>query len=320
MTNRTALVTGANGQDAHYLASQLSASGWHVVGTSHGSPGIRRPAHFATIEPLDLTDHAQVLALVRRLRPACIFNVAARSSGAGMFDDPHATGLVNGHAVVSLLEAMRLASPTTRLFQASSSEMFGRARESPQSESTPFSPRSPYGAAKLYAHTMVRLYRERHGLWACSGILFNHESPRRGESFVSRKVCRGAAMIRLGLAERLELGNLEARRDWSHAADIVRAMRAMLEADGPRDYVIGSGRTRSVAEMCDVAFSSVGLDWRQHVRSGEPDYRPSEPIQLVADPSRIGEDLGWHAEIGFEAMVREMTLAELRRAEPENPT
>lgn len=311
LSKPTALVTGATGQDAHYLAEQLSGAGYVVVGTSRGVRQDPSP-HFDEVVALDLRGDGAIRSLLERLHPALVFNMAAYSTGAGMYDDGRSIGEVNGLAVTSLLEAIRAASPSTRLLQASSSEMFGTARESPQSEETPFLPRSPYGAAKVYAHTMVRIYRERYGLFACSAILFNHESPYRGTEFVSRKISRGAAMIALGLASKLRLGNLQARRDWGFAGDYARAMRLMLDGPAPVDYVVASGETHSVEDMCRIAFDTCKLDFRDHVEFDPASYRPSEPVQLMGNPARIERDLGWRREVAFEKMVAAMVQHDLR--------
>ena len=264
---------------------------------------------------LDLGNPRDILALIRRLRPTHVVNLAARSSGSRMFDEPHLVTAINGLAVTSMLDAIREVDDSIRFFQASSSEMFAATSESPQSERTSFQPRSPYGAAKVYAHHMVAIYRERYGLFACAGILFNHESPYRSDDFVSRKISRAAAQISKGLAGELSLGSLDARRDWGYAGDFASAMQLMLEQDQPRDYVIGTGKSHSVREMCDVAFSLLGLDWRQHVRTDASGGRPPERVELVADPRRIETELGWSREISFEEMVRMMTLEDLRRIE-----
>jgi GDPmannose 4,6-dehydratase len=314
MTRRLALITGASGQDAHYLSKRLALSGYEVVGTSHQSLPVVKSG-YKEIVPLDLGNPQQILALTRRLRPTHVVNLAARSSGSGMFDEPHVVSAINGLAVTSLLEAIREVDDSIRFFQASSSEMFGAVRETPQSEETAFAPRSPYGAAKLYAHHMVTIYRERYRLFACAGILFNHESPYRSDNFVSRKISLGAAQVSKGLKTELSLGNLEARRDWGFAGDFACAIQLMLEQDAPRDYVVGTGQTRSVREMCEVAFSSLGLDWRNHVTTDLAYVRPPEQVALVADPHRIETELGWSRAVDFEAMVRMMALEDVRRLE-----
>jgi GDPmannose 4,6-dehydratase len=312
----TALVTGVTGQDGSYLAEQLLAEGWRVVGTvralPHG-PGCLPPAAAARVElvALDLLDPAAIAEALRRHRPDEVYNLAAHSSGEGMWDDAPAIGALNGLAVAHLLEAIRRSGAPIRFCQASSSELFGEPAESPQTEGTPFRPRSPYGAAKLYAHTLVGIYRRRHGLFACSAILFNHESPRRGPGFVTRKVTRAAARIKLGLERELRLGNLEARRDWGFAGDAVRAMRLMLRAERADDYVVATGEPHAVRDLCACAFSHLGLDWRAHVREDPGAFRPGEALPLVGDAGRARRVLGWRPAVGFEELVRGMVDADL---------
>ena len=248
--------------------------------------------------------------------------MAALSSGAAMYDDARGIGEVNGLAVASWLEAIRTVDPGIRFLQASSSEMFGHASESPQSERTPFVPRSPYGAAKAYAHSMVRIYRERYVLFACSAILFNHESPYRGAEFVSRRISRGAALISLGRERTLRLGNLAARRDWGFAGDYAAAMVAMTLQPEPVDYVVATGRSHSVEDMCSIAFAHLGLDYRDHVKVNPPSVRPAEPVSLVGDPAHITASLGWRPQMSFEAMIKTMVDHDLREltAAPPNPS
>jgi GDPmannose 4,6-dehydratase len=314
MTSGVALITGAAGQDGRYVATQLKAAGMRIVGTTHQELAHRIvPEYLDEFMSLDLRSAEAVRALIDRVRPSMIFNLGARSSGAGMYDDTRLIAEVNGLAVGHLLEAIRNIDPSIRLLQASSSEMFGHTSESPQSESTPFTPRSPYGAAKVFAHSMVRIYRERYSLFTCSAILFNHESPFRGAEFVSRKITQGAAKIRLGIASYLTLGNLEAKRDWGFAGDYARAMRLMLEQPTPRDYVVATGKTHTVSQICEIAFSRVNLDFRDHVKLSSDDFRPPEALQLVGNPQRIEAELGWKREVGFEQMIRDMTDADLTR-------
>lgn len=312
----TALITGVLGQDGSYLAGQLVSDGWRVVGA------VRDPAHDRPRLPLTLSGHVELLLwqtervaaiadVLESCRPTAMFNFAARSSGANMFVDPVDVVEANAMAVVRILEAIRETDPTIRFCQASSSEMFGEASETPQSEATPFRPRSPYGAAKLLAHNMVGIQRRRHGLFACSAILFNHESPRRGEGFVTRKIARGAARIKLGLQQDLFLGNLEARRDWGYAPDYVRAMRLMLEQPVADDYVIASGTSHSVREFCDAAFGHVGLDYRDFVKNDSTVFRPPERVPLVGDASKAAQVLGWHPTMGLHEIVRQMVDYEL---------
>ena len=244
-------------------------------------------------------------------RPREVYNLAAQSFVPTSFDEPVHTAEVNAVGVMRLLEAMRQVAPQARMYQASTSEMFGKVRASPQDERTPFHPRSPYGVAKVYAHWATVNHREAFGLFTCSGILFNHESPRRGEEFVTQKVARAVARIERGLQSEVALGNLEARRDWGHAADYVRAMWAMLQADEPADYVIATGTTRTVGELCEVAFACVGRDWRDHVRSDPSLIRPAEVELLVGDPSKARQALGWEPTIDFETLIGEMVEAQL---------
>ena len=312
MTDRLALVTGIAGQDGWYLSQLLVEKGYRVIGTTRDAS--RAQAH-PTVELAEwnMKDEAAFAGLVRRTRPAEIYNLAAAASGAGMYDDPVGIGDVNGLAVARMLESIRNVDSSIRFCQASSSELFGEALESPQSESTAFRPRSPYGAAKLYAHEMVGIYRRRHDLFACSAILFNHESPRRGPDFVTGKVAEAAARISLGLAEDLVVGNLDARRDWGYSGDYVRGMWSMLQAAEAADYVIATGESHSVRDLCDLAFARVGLDYRNHVREGAASFRSSEPVPVVGDASKAKRELRWSPEIDFPALVHMMVDAELDR-------
>lgn len=313
---RTVLVTGIGGQDGSYAAELCLGRGDRVIGTG------RDPVALATRLPAGLRDRvelrcwdmlslADTLALVGDVRPDEIYNFAAYASGAGMYDDPLGIAEINGLAVARLLEAIRQTSPATRLVQASSSELFGLARLSPQSEATPFCPRSPYGAAKLYAHTMIGIYRRHHGLFACSAILFNHESPRRGPGFVTRKVTRAAAAISLGLETELTLGNLDAIRDWGFAGDTVAALALMLGAPAADDYVVATGIGHTVRELCRIAFAHVGLDYGDHVRIDAGSFRSAEPAPLVGDASHAREALGWRPQVGFAELVAMMVDADL---------
>ena len=310
---RRAIITGVTGQDGRYAADLLIGKGYRVIGTGRheAAPDDLPPA----IEYVrwDLRDADRIAALVTREQPHEFYNFAAYATGSGMFDDPAAMGAVNGLTVAHVLEAIRAASPHTRLCQASSAEMFGAASGSPQNEVSPFDPRSPYGAAKLYAHSMIGIYRQRFGVFGCSAILFNHESPRRGEAFVTRKITRGAAAIKLGLADHLQLGSLSARRDWGFAGDYVRAMWLMLQADVAGDYVVATGVTHSVEDLCRLAFSRVGLDYRDHVRVAEEESRVPDPLQLVGDPRKAARELGWSAGVSFERLVADMVDADLAR-------
>ena len=306
----TALVTGVDGQDGSYLAEHLVARGYTVVGIGQqaGSAPKLQKMHRLRV---DLNDSPALDALLREYRPSEVYNLAARSSGAGMFDDVVRIGEVNGLVVARLLDAIQHVDPAIRFCQASSSELFGDAVASPQSERTEFRPRSPYGAAKLYAHTMLRIYRERYGLFACSAILFNHESPRRRLEFVTRKVTHAAASIKLGLADRLQVGNLEARRDWGFAGDYMRAMWLMLQHPVAQDYVVATGETHSVRELCDIAFGHVGLDYREFVRESSDHARRPEPIALVGDATRARDVLHWSPTIDFRGLVISMVDADL---------
>jgi len=317
-STRTALITGITGQDGSHLAELLSGKGYRVVGTSR-APGPGAPAGDAGL-PVELvtwdgTDQDALDRIFAAYVPDECYNLAAYTSGAGMYDDPVAIGVVNGLGAVRVLEAIRRRSPATRLVQASSSEVFGRVASSPQDESTPRIPRSPYGAAKLYADAMVDVYRARYGLFACSAILFNHEGPRRGPGFVTRKVTRAAAAISLGLERTLPLGNLDARRDWGYAGDYVRAMWLMARGRAPVDYVIATGVTHSVRDLCEFAFGQVGLDYRDYVSEDSSAVRPAEPVALVGDSGKARSELGWVPEITFKRMIEMMVendLAQLR--------
>lgn len=311
MSAHVAMVTGIAGQDGSYMAQWLLGKGYEVVGVgqSIGSvaprPGLRAIA-------CDVTDGQRMAQLVDAYRPSEIYNCAAMSSGAGMYDDPARIGMINGLAVTHLLEAIRRVDPRIRLCQASSSEMFGQPLSSPQSEATEFRPRSPYGAAKVYAHTMLRIYRERYGMHLCSAILFNHESPLRRLEFVTRKVTHAAAAIKLGRSSQLQLGDLDACRDWGYAGDVVRAMWLMLQNTTPNDYVVATGQVHSVRELCEIAFSHLGLDYREFVRESAEHARGSEQVQLVGDPSRARADLGWEPQVAFADMIRSMVDSDMK--------
>jgi GDPmannose 4,6-dehydratase len=313
-----ALITGVTGQDGSYLADLLLAKGYEVVGV------VRRTSHhsYERIEHLldrievvaaDLLDQHSLTVVIQDSRPDEVYNLAAQSYVPTSWTQPVLTGEFTALGVTRILEAIRLAHPTARYYQASSSEMFGKVTETPQRESTAFYPRSPYGVAKVYGHWITVNYRESYGLYAVSGILFNHESPRRGIEFVTRKVTDGVARIKLGLARELRLGNLEARRDWGFAGDYVDAMWRMLQQDQPQDYVIGSGETHSVRELVELAFAHVGLDYRQHVVSDPKYYRPAEVDLLLADPSKARRELGWTPKVGFTELVAMMVDADMER-------
>ena len=315
---RTALITGITGQDGSYLAELLLSKGYDVVGvvrrTSHDS--YERIGHLldrVRIMPADLLDQHSLTTVVRETRPDEVYNLAAQTFVPTSWSQPVLTGEFTALGVTRLLEAVRLAHPEARCYQASSSEMFGRVVETPQRETTPFYPRSPYGVAKVYGHWITVNYRESYGMHAVSGILFNHESPRRGLEFVTRKVTHGVARIARGHAKELRLGNLDARRDWGFAGDYVDAMWRMLQQPKAEDYVIGSGETHSVRELCEVAFSHVDLDWSKYVRVDPALVRPAEVDVLQADPSKARRQLGWQPRVGFAELVRMMVDADMER-------
>ena len=312
----SAFIVGVTGQDGTYLAELLIARGYRIVGLTRDVT--RAVAHLPSsvarhivLEEWDLVDPARITDLFRVYVPAEAYNFASRSSGESMFEDPVHVGLTSGIAVTSVLEAIRNSGSTARLCQASSSEMFGNTSTSPQSEQTEFRPRSPYGAAKLYAHSMIDVYRRIYGLYACSAILFNHESPRRRPEFVTRKVSLAAARLKLGLPGALQLGNLDSRRDWGYAGDYVQAMWSMLQQPEPGDYVIASGVTHTVRELCEVAFAHVGLDYRDHLSGGVNSSRPEETVELVGDARKARAMLGWQPQTGFRELVRMMVDADL---------
>ncbi|HEX9580584.1 MAG TPA: GDP-mannose 4,6-dehydratase [Gemmatimonadales bacterium] len=313
-----ALITGVTGQDGSYLAEFLLAKGYDVAGvvrrTSHDS--YERIGHLLDrlrIVPADLLDQHSLTSVIGDIQPDEIYNLAAQSFVPTSWTQPVLTGEFTALGVTRILEAIRLAHPRARFYQASSSEMFGKVHETPQDESTPFYPRSPYGVAKVYGHWITVNYRESYGMYAVSGILFNHESPRRGLEFVTRRVSDGVARIKLGLAKTLTLGNLDARRDWGFAGDYVDAMWRMLQQPAADDYVIGTGATHAVRELVEAAFSHVGLDWRQHVRNDPALMRPAEVDVLQANPAKARRQLGWEPKVGFEELVRMMVDADLQR-------
>jgi GDPmannose 4,6-dehydratase len=316
MSPRTALVTGITGQDGSYLAELLLREGYRVCGLvrpggTADAPRLRAVRDRVELIPLDLLDQAGLTGTLRRLRPDEIYNLAGITFVPAGWEEPARVIEFTTLAVTRLLEAVRQACPEARVFQAGSSELFGAAAQSPQDDRTPFGPRSPYGVAKACAHQVVAGYRAAFGLFACSGILFNHESPRRGLEFVTRKIAHGAAQVKLGQARELRLGNLAARRDWGHAADYVRAMWLMLRQAEAEDYVIGTGETHSVEEFVTIAFDHVGLDWRKYVVVDPQFYRPVEPFQLVANPGKARARLRWSPQVRFEDLVREMVEADL---------
>jgi GDPmannose 4,6-dehydratase len=314
----TAIITGITGQDGSYLAEFLLAKGYNVVGMVRRSSTvtfqrIKQIQDDIAIIQGDLHDQSSLVDLIERYRPDEVYNLAAQSFVPTSWNQPVLTGEVTALGVTRLLEAIRLVNPKTKFYQASSSEMFGKVREVPQNEGTPFYPRSPYGVAKVYAHWISVNYRESYDLFAVSGILFNHESPRRGLEFVTRKICYGVARIKLGLAKELRLGNLESRRDWGYAGDYVEGMWLMLQRENPEDYVIGTGVTHSVREFCELAFSHVGLDYNEYVVQDPRFYRPAEVDLLVADPKKAISELEWQPKIGFEELIHMMVDADLKR-------
>jgi len=314
-----ALITGITGQDGSYLADLLLAKGYEVHGIVRraSTENFERINHLTgkvTLHQADLLDQLSIIDVLQRVKPRELYNLAAMSFVPTSWKQPVLTGEFTAIGVTRVLEAVRLLDPRgIRFYQASSSEMFGKVLETPQRETTPFYPRSPYGVAKVYGHFITVNYRESYGIFACSGILFNHESPRRGLEFVTRKVTDGAARIKLGLARELRLGNLDAKRDWGFAGDYVRAMWLMLQQDRPEDYVVATGETHSVRELVEEAFGCVGLDWKKHVVQ-DPDFiRPAEVDLLVGDPSRAKKELGWRPEVDFRGLVRMMVEADLAR-------
>jgi GDPmannose 4,6-dehydratase len=320
---KTALITGITGQDGSYLAEFLLEKGYQVIGMVRRTSTLnfQRIKHIQDQVELaqgDLLDEVSLMSILREHRPGEVYNLAAQSFVQTSWQQPVFTGKVTALGVLRLLDAIRMVDPTIRFYQASSSEMFGKVRQVPQNENTPFYPRSPYGVAKVYGHWITVNYRESYNLFACSGILFNHESPRRGLEFVTRKVTHGAARTKLGLANKLRLGNLEAQRDWGYAGDYVKAMWTMLQQDEPDDYVVGTGETRSVRELCQVAFSYLGLDWQDHVVQDPRFYRPAEVDLLISDPSKARRVLGWEPKVSFEKLVHMMVDADLAMLKKEH--
>jgi GDPmannose 4,6-dehydratase len=312
----TALITGIGGQDGSYLSEFLLGKGYRVVGTvPDGDPvnidRIRDLLDRIEIVQDDLLDQDRLEKIFRDHRPDEVYNFAANSVLAASFQQPILATMVLAIGVTRILEAIRKVTPKARLFQASSSEIFGKPAEVPQSETTPFHPRNPYGVSKVYGHLMTMTYRENYGLYACSGILYNHESPRRSPEFVTRKITNAAAMIKLGLSKELRLGNLKARRDWGFAGDYVRAMWLMLQQLQPDDYVLATGETHSVRDLCEEAFSHLGLDYREYVVTEEESFRPPETAQLVGNPGKAHRVLGWERTVSFRELVRMMVDADL---------
>ena len=316
---KKAIITGITGQDGSYLAEWLLAKRYEVHGVVRRSSteNFDRIAHLADqvlLHQADLLDQLSLIELIREVRPDEVYNLAAMSFVPTSWKQPVLPGEFTAMGVTRMLEAVRLLDPKgIRFYQASSSEMFGKVRETPQSETTPFYPRSPYGVAKVYGHFITVNYRESYGMFCCSGILFNHESPRRGREFVTRKVTDGAARIKLGLASELRLGNLEARRDWGFAGDYVEAMWLMLQQDKPDDFVIATGATHSVGDLVRLAFDCVGLDWQRFVVQDPTLVRPAEVDLLIGDPSKAARELDWRPKVGFEELVRRMVEADMER-------
>jgi GDPmannose 4,6-dehydratase len=326
MTNKRALITGITGQDGAYLSKFLLEKGYSVSGvvrrSSHAGVDDHRLRWIGVSDSVelrdgDLSDLSSLIRIIQDVRPDELYNLAAQSFVYSSWQQPILTANVTAVGVTNLLEALRVIKPDTRFYQASSSEMFGKAQQPVQSEATPFYPRSPYAVAKLYGHWITVNYRESFGLHASSGILFNHESPLRGTEFVTRKVTDGVARIKLGLAKELRLGNIDAKRDWGHARDYVRAMWSMLQQPNPDDYVVATGRTTSVREMCRIAFAHVGLTVEDHLVIDPAYFRPAEVEVLLGDASKARTRLGWTPEIGLEEMIREMVDADLARLAPQ---
>ena len=318
MTPKTALITGITGQDGSYLADLLLTQGYRVVGMVRraSTENFERVEHLRgriEIRQADLLDQLSLINLLRDVRPQEVYNLAAQSFVPTSWEQPVLTGEFTALGVTKLLEGIRLVDREIRFYQASSSEMFGKVQEVPQTERTPFYPRSPYGVAKVYAHWITVNYRESYGIFACSGILFNHESPRRGKEFVTRKVTDGVARIKAGLATTLSLGNLAARRDWGFAGDYVDAMWRMLQQPEPDNYVIATGETHSVEELCEVAFARAGLRWQEHVAVDPSLVRPAEVDMLQGDATKANRVLGWKPKVSFRELVEMMVDADLER-------
>jgi GDPmannose 4,6-dehydratase len=316
--SKRAVISGITGQDGSYLAELLLEQGYEVTGIVRraSAPNFWRIEHLLgrlTLRPADLLDQLSLMRVIDDVRPTEFYNLAAMSFVPASWDQPMLTGEFNSQGVTRVLEAIRQVDPKVRLYQASSSEMFGKVREVPQTELTPFYPRSPYGVSKVFGHYITVNYRESYGLFACSGILFNHESPRRGLEFVTRKVTDGVARVKLGLADSLPLGNLDACRDWGFAGDYVRAMWLMLQQDQPDDYVVATGIAHSVRDVVDVAFTHVGLDWQKYVRQDPALLRPAEVDHLIGDPTKARTVLGWHPSIDFKGLIEMMVDADVAR-------
>jgi len=317
---KRALITGITGQDGSYLAELLLEKGYEVVGMVRRSsaPNTWRIEHILdriTLKPADLLDQLSLLRLIDEVRPHEVYNLAAMSFVPASWEQPMLTGEFNSQGVTRMLDAVRQVDTSIHFYQASSSEMFGKVREVPQTELTPFYPRSPYGVSKVFAHYITVNYRESYNLFAVSGMLFNHESPRRGLEFVTRKVTDGVARIKLGLSDTLKIGNLDAHRDWGFAGDYVRAMWLMLQQERAEDYVIATGVSHSVKELIEIAFARVGLDWQKHVKVDQALLRPAEVDHLLGDPSKAKRELGWTPQVSFKQLVEMMVDADMKRLE-----
>jgi GDPmannose 4,6-dehydratase len=313
---KSALITGITGQDGSYLAELLLDKGYRVSGMIRRSSteSLQRLEHLrerVELYQADLLDQTSIASVLDKARPDEVYNLAAMSFVPTSWEQPVLTAEFTAVGVTRMLDAIRQACPKARFYQASSSEMFGKVRETPQRESTPFYPRSPYGVAKVYGHFITVNYRESYDLFACSGILFNHESPRRGLEFVTRKISHAVARIKVGLQDELRLGNLQSKRDWGFAGDYVRAMWLMLQQDHPDDYVVGTGETHSVEEFVQIAFDHVGLDWKRYVVIDPQFYRPAEVDLLLADPAKVHTKLGWKPQVSFEELVKMMVESDL---------
>lgn len=320
---KTALITGITGQDGSYLAEFLLEKGYRVIGMVRraSTPHDQRIHHLVdkvTIVPGDLLDQISLIEILRKYRPQEVYNLAAQSFVPASWDEPVLTGEFTGLGVTRMLDAVRMVDPSIRFYQASSSEMFGKVREVPQTETTPFYPRSPYGVAKVYGHWITVNYRESYDMFAVSGILFNHESPRRGLEFVTRKVSRAAAEVKLGLRDKLPMGNLESLRDWGFAGDYVRAMWLMLQQDAPDDYVVATGVRHSVRELLECAFDRLGLDYQKYVYIDPQFLRPAEVHDLIGDASKARRVLGWEPTVTFEQLVYMMVDHDLQELKAEH--
>jgi GDPmannose 4,6-dehydratase len=320
LSNKTALITGITGQDGSYLAEFLLSQGYKVIGMMRRSSvvNLERVRHIQdkiTLVQGDLLDEASLIGLLREFQPTEVYNLAAQSFVPTSWQQPVLTGEVTALGVTRLLDAIMMVNKDIRFYQASSSEMFGKVQQVPQTEKTPFYPRSPYGVAKVYGHWITVNYRESYGLHAASGILFNHGSPRRGLEFVERKISLGVASIKAGRAKELRLGNLESKRDLGFAGDYVRAMWLMVQRDEPGDFVVATGETHSIRELCEVAFSHAGLDYRDYVMRDERFFRPAEVDLLVGDPSKAGRVLGWEPQVSFTELIHMMVESDLQAIE-----